>query len=421
MKQGNGIERLKVKEIESWLKNPGDGPVKKLSDGGGLVLVRLPSGRASWQIKYSYNGAERTFSVGSADAVTLEFARAERRRVKDLVKAGTDPVQVRRVEKAEEIASAGHLFGDVAQAWLAKERAGWSEVHFDRSSKAIHRDVLPTLGALPVREITPAMVSRVIEKIQRRGVRETAAKVLQHVRSIFRYAAAMGMRDDNPADAAIEVLQRPDPVKHHPALLALPELGDVLRRAEAASISPAVRLAHRLVAFTAVRIANAVAAKWTEFDFGASPARWTIPRDQMKVRGRDHDHVVLLPGQIADALKRWRTVQPEDAEYVFPGTQGREHLSRESVEKALRVTLALAGKHSPHGWRSAFSTLARELGEFENELVDLCLDHVHASDVARAYDRGQRLERRKAVMAWWGTQLEQAERGGDVVPIRGAA
>lgn len=53
---------------------------------------------------------------------------------------------------------------------------------------------------------------------------------------------------------------------------------------------------------------------------------------------------------------------------------GRPHLSRESVEKALRDTMKLADKHSPHGWRSAFSTRAREDTEFDAELVDLSLD-----------------------------------------------
>jgi hypothetical protein len=38
-------------------------------------------------------------------------------------------------------------------------------------------------------------------------------------------------------------------------------LGDVLRRAEVARLSPAVRMAHRLLAFSAARIGNAVEAR----------------------------------------------------------------------------------------------------------------------------------------------------------------
>lgn len=62
-------------------------------------------------------------------------------------------------------------------------------------------------------------------------------------------------------------------------------------------------------------------------------------------------------------------MQPEGSVYLFPGHQGRAHLSREALEKALRETMGLAGKHSPHGWRSALSTRSREDTDFEGELI----------------------------------------------------
>ena len=432
---GMGIERLTTRYIESWIKKPAkDAATTKLADGGGLYLVRLPSGAASWQVKYRFINSttgspnfgkvtERTFSVGPAPAISLADARAARRAVKDLIKQGIDPATDRRVKRAAKMASSGELFSEITTAWLKKEKPGWSEVHYLKSKQALDRDVLPWLGALPVQEIMPSMVTAVIERIQNRGVRETAAKVLQQVRSIFRLAAAKGMRTDNPAEPAIEILKKASAVQHHPALLNFAELGDVLRRAEIAPISPVVRLAHRLIAFTAVRISNAVAARWNEFDLDATPAVWKIPREQMKVSGREHDHKVVLPESIADDLRNWRNAQPEDADYVFPGAQGREHLSREAIEKALRVTMGLADKHSAHGWRASFSTLAKEDGQFAKEVVDLALDHIHDTDVARAYDRGERFAQRVKLMAWWGEKLVDAQQHpSQVVPLkRGAA
>lgn len=427
---GNGkIEWLIPEQIEAWLATPHTGKVARLADGGGLFLVRLPSGGTTWQVRYRLDGKPKTYSIGP-DA-TLEEARAERARVADLIKVKpgadklvVDPVAARRVQKAREEAACGELFKDVARAWLEKEKSGWSETHYAKSKKAIERDVLDpkrsNLANLPVAKITPRDVSKVIERIQKRGVRDTAMKILQHVRSIFRYSQALGMRNDNPAEAAIEVLQRPGMVKHRPALLTFAELGAVLRDAEAANISPAVRLAHRLIAFTAVRISNAVAARWNEFDLDTSPPVWIIPRARMKVRNREHDHKVVLPEQIAEDLRRWRKVQPEDAKFVFPGAQGREHLSRESVEKMMRVTLGLVDRHSAHGWRASFSTLCKEAeaADFDNQVVDLALDHIHDTAVARAYDRGLRLQQRVELMKWWGDQLEKAEHGGDVVRLK---
>lgn len=427
---GNGkTSWLTQSAIDEWLAKPQSGPVAKLADGGGLFLVRLPSGGTTWQVRYRMDGKPKTYSVGP-DA-TLAQARAERARVMEMVKVKpganqpvVDPVAARRVQKAREEAACGELFKDVAYAWLEKEKSGWSEVHYTKSKKAIERDVLDpkrsNLANLPVAKITPRDVSKVIERIQKRGVRDTAMKILQHVRSIFRYSQALGMRNDNPAEAAIEVIQRPGMVKHRPALLTFPELGKVLRDSQAANTTPAVRLAHRLIAFTAVRISNAVAARWSEFDLDASPPVWVIPRARMKVRNREHDHRIVLPEQISEDLRRWRSTQPKNAEYLFPGAQGRDHLSRESVEKMIRVTLGLEGKHSAHGWRASFSTLCKEdeAADFDNQVVDLALDHIHDTAVARAYDRGQRLKQRVDLMKWWGDQLEKAEYGGDVVRLQ---
>lgn len=417
-----GLSRLTAKRIGAWLKW-GKGPVKKLGDGGGLSLVRLPSGSATWQVKYRFKDGndlrERTFSIGPVTDVGLAVAREARDWVKQQIKKGHDPVQVRRLDRATEIASSGELFGDLVEVWLRKEKPGWSAIHYDKSSKALNRHVTPHLGRLPVRDITPSMISTVIERIQQGGKRETAAKILQHVRSIFRLAAAKGLRNDNPAEPVIEILAKSRAVRHRPALLTFPALGEVLRANELAHISPEVRLCHRLVAFTAVRISNAVAARWEEFDLESKPPIWVIPRAKMKIRGRLHDHKVVLPAALAEELRRWRESQGADKSvHVFPGSQGREHLTRESVEKALHA-MGLKDKHTCHGWRASFSTLAKDHGH-DKQVVDLALDHIHDTDVARAYDRGERLNKRTKLAIWWGNQLVQAQRGEAIarMPLR---
>jgi integrase len=271
------------------------------------------------------------------------------------------------------------------------------------------------------------MVSSVVETVQAGGKRETAAKVLQHTRAIFRLAAAKGLRNDNPAEAAIEVLAPVGNIRRRPAMLDFPSLGELLRAAERAQISPEVRLCHRLIAFTATRIANATAAKWSEFDLEAAVPTWRIPREAMKVRrGRTHDHVVLLPASIAEELRDWRRLQHDvKSPYLFPrkGNQGRglkerqPYLARESVEKMLHA-LGYKDRHVAHGWRASFATLAKDSGLFDKDPIDLALDHVHASEVARAYDRGERRAQRIALSKWWGDQLIAAERGAKVVPLR---
>jgi integrase len=386
-----------------------------LSDGGGMYLTVTPAGTPAWRVKYRLSGKERLYSIGTYPAISLEAARAEREIIKAHLRAGRDPVKERELGRAAAAVASGQTFESLAADWLAKQRKDWSKIHYDKSSRALERDVYPRLGSLPLRDITPAMVAGVVETIVKRGARDTAAKVLQHIGGVFRLAQARGMRHDNPAEPVREVLPAKKQAGRMPALLTFPALGGILRGAEAAHLSPAVRMAHRLCAFTAARISNVVEAEWQEFHLDTDLPMWIIPRSKMKSQDRPHDHKIILGPIIAEELRHWQRTAG-DGGYVFRSPAGGKHITRESLEKAYRVTLGLADRHTPHGWRAAFSTLARDDG-FEREVVELALDHIHDNDVARAYDRGERLQQRLKLMTWWGEQLAQAQRGAEVVPL----
>jgi integrase len=136
----------------------------------------------------------------------------------------------------------------------------------------------------------------------------------------------------------------------------------------------------------------------------------------MKAQDRHHDHKIILCSVIATELREWRKSCPSKR-WVCPGRRTDQHVTREAVEKVYRTTLGLADKHSPHGWRAAFSTLARDAG-VERDVVELALDHIHDNEVVRAYDRGQRLHQRVKLMSWWGEELARAHRGGEVLVMK---
>ena len=384
-----------------------------------MFLAVTPAGTPIWRVKYRMSGREKTYTVGAFSSISLEQARSERDWVKAQLREGRDPVTARRVTRAAASIASDNAFGTVATDWLERQRVHWSDVHYTKSKRALERDVLPLLAKLPVTEITPVMVASIIETIVRRGARDTAAKVLWQVSGVFRLAQARGLCTANPAEPVREVLAKKQKSRRTPAALSFAELGDILRRAETAPLSRAVHLAHRLCALTTARISNVVEAQWKEFDLSASPPTWVIPRSQMKAKDREHDHKVVLCPEITKELLEWQRLTGK-AKWVFASRATNKHITRESVEKAYRVTLELDGKHSPHGWRAAFSTLARDSG-FERDVVELTLDHIHDNEVARAYDRGQRMTQRVALMRWWGEQLSQAQRGGVVIPIKHTA
>lgn len=103
------------------------------------------------------------------------------------------------------------------------------------------------------------------------------------MRSVFRYAMAIGVYPstlENPATAVAAVLPARRASVPRPALLTVDALRDVMRRAEIAPLSPSVRMAHRLTAFSVQRIQNIVEADWAQFslDDETTGPTWTVPR-----------------------------------------------------------------------------------------------------------------------------------------------
>ena len=404
-----GIGLLTDKAIKAFIAKAESNKQKKLTDGGGLYLFITLAGTPVWRIKYHLDGKEKTYSPGPYPDISLAAARAELEQVKAQLRQHKDPVSERRLRQAEGAAAVAHTFGVVANEWLARKKKEWSDQHYVKSARAFARDVLPDLGNLPVASISTAMVATVVEKIAAREAVETAKRVLTQISNVFSFAMAKGWCGVNPATDAAAVLPRKNTPGRMDALIAWHDLGDILRRARASDLSRPVYMAHRLVAFTVMRIKNVVNAQWAEFDLDSATPVWVIPREQMKKTDqRFPAHRVPLAPEIAAELRDWRKIAPK-SRFVFPSPYNAFHpISRESVEKAYRETLKLAGRHCPHGWRTSFASQARDHG-FDRDVVHLACDREHDSEVALAYDRGERFAQRVALFNWWAQQLSTAE------------
>lgn len=411
---GGTSGKLTDKGIKSFIARKVIG--SKLADGQGLYLLITRAKTASWRIKYRIEGKEKSYTIGTYPQSSLAQARLELKEVKASLNKGRDPVVARRITIAQAAAHSESTFRAVAEEWFAMKEKEWSLTHHTKSKRAFERDIYKALGELPIESITPSVIAKAIETINKRDVLETATRILQHLNGVFRYAQAKGLCEINSAAPVKEILPRKKTNGRMPALLDWNSLGALLRAAEAARLSPSVRAAHRLLAFSATRISNVVQAEWKEFDLDADIPIWVIPRAKMKDHTRVGDHRIPLGPQITAELKQWGKLFGRKG-YVFPSPTGNQFISRESLEKAYRVTLNMSGKHAPHGWRSAFSTLARDNG-FEQDVVELALDHAHGNEVVRAYDRGERFTQRVGLYKWWGEKLAHAQNGAEVIELQ---
>ena len=69
---------------------------RKLFDGHGLFLLVQPNGSRWWRLKYRFDSAEKTLSLGVYPEVSLKQARERREALRKQLAEGIDPSAIRR-------------------------------------------------------------------------------------------------------------------------------------------------------------------------------------------------------------------------------------------------------------------------------------------------------------------------------------
>ena len=96
----------------------------KLSDGGGLYVLVMPSGARYWRIDYRFGGKRRTLALGVYPDVPLVQARARREEARASLARDADPSSVKKATKRAALLASVKTFEAIAREWLATgERA----------------------------------------------------------------------------------------------------------------------------------------------------------------------------------------------------------------------------------------------------------------------------------------------------------
>ena len=181
-------------------------------------------------------------------------------------------------------------------------------------------------------------------------------------------------------------------VRHHPAL-PYAEASRFMTDLSSASGTAASML--RFLIFTACRTNEVVDARWSEIDRPSST--WRIPGDRMKM---NQDHVVPLSGYALTILDKMRNQAA--GELIFPNPEGG--IFSENAMLAVLDRLNY-GHVTVHGFRSTFATWAEECTDYPDGVREAALAHKYKSETTAAYQRGQKLEKRRALMKDWALFL----------------
>jgi len=409
------LTELKVKNAKARERD------YKLSDDRGLYLYVTTKEYKSWRFKYRFRGKEGRLVFGPWPEVTLSEARDKRDHARRELREGRDPAVAQKKRKL--LGDDGDdSFENVARRWHETQKERWAPVHANDVIRSLERDIFPQLGKLPVGEIDVPTTLVVLRDVENRGSLETAKRLRQRMSAVFSFGIAEGICENDPAAVVTKALKPVNKKKRQPALTDLEQLQGLLVKAEESGASPVTKLASRLLALTAVRPGVVRGVSWGEIegvDWDADPldypvdAVWRIPAQRMKlVLDRKDDeafeHLVPLSRQAIEVLHAMRPLTKR-ARYIFPGVRHGHRSISENAIGYLYNRVGYHGRHVPHGWRAAFSTIMNEKAEREGRasdraVIDLMLAHVPPNIEGR-YNRAAYMERRRELAQEWADLL----------------
>jgi integrase len=378
-----------------------------LTDEKGLRLLVKPNGSKYWRLKYRFLDKQKTLAIGVYPAVSLKEARESTIEAKRQLAQGVDPSLLRKNEKQGVRINAQNSFASLAKEWWEHQKGTWKQDHANRVWGRLENDVLPYLGSQPIAEIHPQAIISVIRKIESRDALDVAARALQDIGRVCRYAVQTGRLTQSPATELQGILKRRK--TSHRDSLPREELPGFLNALDKYHEQGRLltQLAIQLLVLTFVRSGELRGARWEEFNFETRV--WRIPGDRMKM---NTDHLVPLSSQAIDIIEQIQLVTGQ-YDLVFPSERNRHQSMSDNTMRRAIFKLGYDGKTAdkskavPHGFRATASSILNEEG-FNPDAIERQLSHQERNGVRAAYTHHARyMDDRITMMQWWADYLDQ--------------
>lgn len=384
----------------------------RVADANGLCIEVRPVGTKVWRYRYRHQGKASMVTLNEYPAMSLAEARAERERLRALLKAGANPAHVARVERANHAERSANTFGAIALELLDKrEREGLSAGSVKRERRLIEKD-LATVADLPIAEVTAPILLAALRKLEGRGVVETAHRARSMAGRVFRYAIATGRAERNPAADLAGALEQPQ-VQHFAAITDPEQIGELLRALHTYQGSPVTLAALKLAPLVFVRPGELRRARWADIDLEAGEWRFTASKTGTP-------HIVPLSDQVIEILRELHPFT-QRSEYVFPSIRSAHRpMSENTINAALRNLGYDGNSITGHGFRAMARTVLDEVLGFRPDYIEHQLAHAVRDPLGRAYNRATHLPERRKMMQAWADYLDQLRTESNVVALRSA-
>ena len=371
--------------------------------GDTLYLYVTATGSKSWVQRLTIHGKRRDIGLGSFKLITLAKARQRAHDNRVMVAEGGDPLAEKRKAQIPTFGKAAlQTYEALKPRWRnGKHTKNWIQI--------MTKYAIPIIGNDPIDKVGREDVLRILTPLWTKRP-ETARRLRQKMRAVFRWAQAHGFIENNPAGEGIDgALPKQPAIKEHFRALHYRDVAGALDTIEASGASIAAKLALRMLILTAARSGEIRGAEWAEIDL--ENRAWEIPASRMK---STRPHRIPLSDDAIKVLEQARILRDKSG-LVFPSaSRPGKTLSDMTMTKVLRAT-GLAEAATVHGFRSSFRDWCADTGK-PREIAEAALAHV-VGGVEGSYFRSDLFDRRRLLMNQWAEYI--SGRRADVVQLHG--
>ena len=386
-------ESWEAKEQTVRLNRLNQKSVKTLPNGfhadGGNLYLRVAGNARSWVFRFAWEGNRHDLGLGSAWLVPLADARRKAAQLRNDVLLGQHPIleknkekKVRREQGLQAETETKTLSGFYGEAidWYVTMRNIRSKSWAKKSRRQMELHVLPSLGHLPISEITPQNVAGVLRP---KWHTTSGQRWLTCLRACFLFAKASGwILDKDPTvwKGGLELYlpQQKMNITHRASLpwKDVPALYKTLHDQPASSF----RNLLMAVILCVPRVSEFASLKPSDYD---RVKRVVVVR-QSKTSAEPYE--VPVPDEFEDLV-----ATASDA-WLFPSKANTP-----AHGKGVLTFLKQFSDCTVHGFRSSFSTWCAD-HEKNPETREACLGHTLGTSVMLAYQRSDLLERRRKLL-----------------------
>ena len=382
-------------------------------NGTGLNIHVRKSGSKSWSQKLRINGKQIELGLGSYPTVSLTEARSIAAKNKALAAQGINPKTQK--EKPTVIPT----FAEIADTVLEIKNAELTnEKHKAQWRSTLEQYAYPTIGSLPVNQITVDHIHSLLDAIWLQKT-ETASRLRGRIQVVLNYAIVKKMMSaPNPAtwdgnlSALLPSKSKATMPKQQPAL----QLKDAQRWWKELKLRDGNGArALMFLTLAASRSGEVRGMTWEEVElFTQKEAEqrgfvgiWTIPAIRMKA---NREHRIPLTEEMYALINGTKTHKglvfcsdknTELSNMTLSSTMKRMHFSDQLGFVDAKSQRAAV----PHGLRSTFRTWAAE-NKHSREAAELQLAHKFGNNVEHAYYRTDIIDERAQLLIKWHAFLE---------------